>query len=78
MANPSHVAFFAWKDSCFRGLHMTLICLPYMTDVAIYRNNFAAPLFSLVATATRASSRPIPESRAEESEKPSDRGSCSA
>ena len=31
----------------------------------IYRNSLAAPLFSLVATATRASRRPMPEVRAE-------------
>jgi hypothetical protein len=35
---------------------------------SIYRNSVAAPLFSLVATATRASSRPMPDSRADESE----------
>ena len=43
----------------------------------IYRNSLAAPLFSLVATATRASRRPIPEFRAGESGKTSDRGSRS-
>lgn len=33
----------------------------------IYRNSFAAPLFSLVATATRASKRPMPVFRAGDS-----------
>ena len=39
-----------------------------------HRNNLAAPLFSLVATATKASSLPIPESRVVL--KRSDRDSC--
>jgi hypothetical protein len=45
---------------------------------SIYRYSVAAPLFSLVATATRASSRPMPDSRADESEKTPVRGSRSA
>jgi len=44
----------------------------------IYRNSLAAPLFSLVATATRASSRPMPDSRTDESGKTPVRGSRSA
>ena len=44
------------------------------TGGLLHRNSLAGPLFSLVATATKASSLPIPVSRVVLKE--SDRGSC--
>lgn len=63
---------------------MTFICKMVWNGIeqegfvqTIYRNSLAAPLFSLVATATRASRRPMPEFRAGEPEKTSGLGSRS-
>ena len=61
----------------FMGTTTLYTTLSVWVEYTIYKNNFAAPLFSLVATATKASRRPMPESRADESLKTLVRGSCS-